>query len=81
MIQGSGIYVGQIDNHSVEIETEEGPTAFELGAGTENAPDLLEMNDAVVFTYVEKVVGSDGTAVQRVLSSLSKAEGGGRAGG
>lgn len=76
VIQGSGVYIGQIDNHSVEIETEEGPTAFELGAGTEDAPELLEMDDAVVFAYVEKVVGSDGTAVQRVLSSLSKAEGG-----
>lgn len=79
IIQGSGVYIGQIDNHSVEIETEEGPTAFELGVGTEDAPDLLEMDDAVVFAYVEKVVGSDVTAVQRVLSSLSKAEGGGSA--
>ncbi|WNS46472.1 hypothetical protein [Paenibacillus sp. MMS20-IR301] len=75
IIQGSGRYIGQIDNHSVEIETEEGPTAFELGAGTETAPELLEMDDAVVFAYVERVVGSDETAIQRVLSSLNKADG------
>lgn len=53
-IQGSGTYVGQIDTHSVEIVTEEGPTAFELGAGTEEAPEGLEMDEPVVFTYVEK---------------------------
>lgn len=76
IIHGSGVYVGQIDNHSVEIETEEGPTAFELGAGTENAPEELEMNDAVVFAYEEKAAGSDPAVVQRVLSSLSKAQGG-----
>lgn len=72
-IQGTGTYVGQIDNHSVEIETEEGPTAFELGAGTENAPEALEMNDPVYMEYVEKAVEGDPTVVQRVLSKLVKA--------
>ncbi|QUL56683.1 hypothetical protein KDC22_09465 [Paenibacillus tritici] len=74
LIQGSGIYVGQIDNHSVEIETEEGPTAFELGTGVEDAPELLEMDDPVVFAYVEKVVGTDPVVIQRILSSLAKAD-------
>ncbi|WP_238653271.1 hypothetical protein [Paenibacillus piscarius] len=75
-IQGSGIYVGQMDNHSVEIETEEGPTAFELGAGTENAPDSLEMDDPVVFVYTEQTVGDDPDVTQRILSRLVKADGG-----
>lgn len=75
-IQGTGIYVGQMDNHSVEIETEEGPTAFELGAGTENAPDALEMDDPVVFVYTEQAVGDDPDMTQRILSRLVKAEGG-----
>ncbi|ETT53455.1 hypothetical protein MKZ07_00255 [Paenibacillus sp. FSL P4-0338] len=73
-IQGSGTYVGQIDTHSVEIVTEEGPTAFELGAGTEEAPEGLEMDEPVVFTYVEKIVGKDPVVIQRVLSSLTKAD-------
>ncbi|WP_405109737.1 hypothetical protein MHH28_31920 [Paenibacillus sp. FSL K6-1217] len=73
-IQGSGTYVGQMDTHSVEIVTEEGPTAFELGAGTADAPELLEMDDPVVFTYVEKIVGNDPVVIQRVLSSLTKAD-------
>ncbi|WP_341347040.1 hypothetical protein [Paenibacillus sp. FSL H3-0469] len=73
-IQGSGTYVGQMDPHSVEIVTEEGPTAFELGAGTEDAPEGLEMDEPVVFTYVEKIVGKDPVVIQRVLSSLTKAD-------
>lgn len=73
-IQGSGTYVGQMDPHSVEIVTEEGPTAFELGTGTADAPELLEMDDPVVFTYVEKIAGNDPVVIQRVLSSLTKAD-------
>jgi hypothetical protein len=74
VIKGSGTYVGQIDNHSVEIKTEEGPTAFELGAGTETAVESLELDDPVVFEYVEKSVAGDDTVKQRVLSKLSKAD-------
>lgn len=73
VIHGTGTYVGQIDNHSVEIETEEGPTAFELGAGTEGATETLEMDDPVVFEYVEKKVEGDPSVIQRVLSKLSRA--------
>ncbi|WP_052380614.1 hypothetical protein [Paenibacillus camerounensis] len=79
VIRGSGTYIGQIDNHSVEIETEEGPTAFELGAGTENVPEGLEMDDHVIIEYVEKVVEGDPSVVQRILSRLEKAEAGGGA--
>ncbi|WP_410512095.1 hypothetical protein PaeBR_18925 [Paenibacillus sp. BR2-3] len=81
VIKGSGIYVGQIDSHSVEIKTEEGPIAFELGAGTETAPESLNMGDPVVFEYVEKSVPGDDTVKQRVLSKLSVVgdEGGGSA--
>jgi len=73
VIQGSGTYIGQIDNHSVEIETEEGPTAFELGAGTENSPEGLNMNDPVVFEFVEKSIAGDETVKQRILSKLALA--------
>lgn len=69
--KGTGIYVGQIDNHSVEIKTEEGSTAFELGAGTEGVPDSLNMDDPVTFEYVEKSVPGDNTVKQRILSKLS----------
>ncbi|KGE18513.1 hypothetical protein [Paenibacillus wynnii] len=73
LIKGTGIYVGQIDNHSVEIKTEEGSTAFELGEGTETAPETLNMDDPVVFEFVEKSVPGDDTLKQRVLSKLSLA--------
>jgi hypothetical protein len=71
VMKGTGIYVGQIDNHSVEIETEDGPTSFELGIGTENAPERLHTDDHVIFEYVEKTLESDGSLKQRILSKLS----------
>lgn len=72
VIQGTGIYVGQIDNHSVEIKTEEGATSFELGTGLEEAPEALSMDDPVVFEYVERSVEGDSSVLQRVLSKLEK---------
>lgn len=72
-IAGTGVYVGQIDAHSVEIETEEGPVAFELGPGLEAIPETLEMEDKVNIEYVEIQVGADPSVVQRVLSKLEKA--------
>lgn len=74
VISGSGIYVGQIDNHSIEITTEEGPTAFELGTVTDSVLEELEMDDPVVFEYVEKAVEGDPSVFQRVLSKLAKDE-------
>ncbi|WP_379160711.1 hypothetical protein [Paenibacillus sp. sgz5001063] len=71
-IHGTGIYVGQIDNHSVEIKTEEGATSFELGAGLEKSLESLNMDDPVVFEYVERSVEGDSSISQRVLSKLEK---------
>lgn len=71
-IHGTGIYVGQIDNHSVEIKTEEGATSFELGAGVEKSLETLNMDDPVVFEYAKRSVEGDSTISQRVLSKLEK---------
>ena len=73
VIKGTGVYVGQIDNHSIEITTEEGSTAFELGEGTESALEALKTDDPVVFEYVEKSVPGDDTVKQRVISKISLA--------
>ncbi|OKP93330.1 hypothetical protein [Paenibacillus sp. P32E] len=72
MIHGTGIYVGQIDNHSVEIKTEEGATSFELGAGLEQSLETLNMDDPVVFEYAQRSVEGDSSISQRVLSKLEK---------
>lgn len=74
VIEGTGVYIGQIDNHSIEIETEEGPTAFELGAGVESVLEGLNMDDPVVFEYVEKAIEGDASVKQRVISKLSLAK-------
>ncbi|MNB87751.1 hypothetical protein D3C75_347550 [compost metagenome] len=73
-ISGSGVYNGQIDSHSVEIETKDGPVAFELGEGLENVPDTLNEEDKVVFEYVDRAVPGDGALKQHVLTKLAKAK-------
>ncbi|NGM83024.1 hypothetical protein G5B47_11420 [Paenibacillus sp. 7124] len=75
VIKGTGVYNGQIDNHSIEIQTEEGPIAFELGAGLENVPETLNEENKVSFEYVEKEVEGDDSVKQRVLTKLSASEG------
>ncbi|MFD1773215.1 hypothetical protein [Paenibacillus rhizophilus] len=75
VIKGTGIYNGQIDNHSIEIQTEEGPVAFELGAGMESVPETLNEEDKVAFEYVEKEVAGDASIKQRVLTKLSASKG------
>lgn len=77
VLEGTGTYVGQIDPHSVEIETDEGPTAFQLNEQTMNIPETLNSNDAVVFEYVEEPIEGDATLKQLVLTKLSRAGEGG----
>lgn len=51
IIRDLGIYVGQIDPHSVEIETNEGPQAFQLTEESSPLIEELEPNDEVKFHY------------------------------
>jgi hypothetical protein len=49
ILQGEGIYTGQIDSHSVEIVVGSQPKAFALGEGV--SLDHIEDGSRVVFTY------------------------------
>lgn len=70
-IKETAVYIGQIDSHSVEIATKEGPTAFEISAGMESILESLNSDDSVNIEYVEKAVEGDPTVKQRVLLKLS----------
>lgn len=52
LLEGEGIYIGQVDSSSVEIEFEGGPTVFALGTGV----SVANISDSaqVVFTYIEE---------------------------
>ncbi|OME22399.1 hypothetical protein [Paenibacillus odorifer] len=73
-IKMTAVYIGQIDSHSVEIATKEGPTAFEISAGMESILDTLNSDDSVVIEYVEKAVEGDPSVKQRVLTKLALAK-------
>jgi Cu/Ag efflux protein CusF len=52
ILEGEGIFVGQIDSHSVEIIIDDQPRAFGLGVGV----SVVDISDgsAVTFTYTEE---------------------------
>jgi len=52
ILHGEGIYNGQIDSNSVEIETDGQPTAFALGE--EVSVDDIEEGSFVAYTYREE---------------------------
>jgi len=74
--QGTGTYVGQIDNHSVEIETEDGPTAFRLGDDMHDAIAGLQGNEEVAFEYFEQPVEGDEGLKQRILTKITARQSG-----
>lgn len=49
-----GIYNGQADPHTIEIETAEGPTAFQLSDAARKDVEKLTDYDEVIYTYYKK---------------------------
>jgi hypothetical protein len=71
--EGTGRYVGQIDQHSIEIETSDGPVAFRINAAIADKLDELQPNDPVEFEYYEQTVDAGEEAVtQLILTELVK---------
>src|SRR5699024_7426375 len=52
-ITETGFFNGQADPHTIEIETEEGPTAFQLTMEARDEVDALNPGDEVTYTYYE----------------------------
>lgn len=76
--QGTGTYVGQIDNNSIEIETADGPTAFRLGEGMDQIISKLQGEESVSYEYREQPVEGEEDLKQLILIKLTvDNEGGG----
>lgn len=71
--QGAGQFVGLMDNHSVEIEVNGEPTAFQMDASIAEIAEGLAPNEPVEFEYVEKAIEGEDTLKQLVLIKLAKA--------
>lgn len=54
LIEATGIYNGQADPHTIEIETDDGPQAFQLSMKARSEVDKLTVGKSVSFTYYEK---------------------------
>lgn len=73
--EGYGIYVGQIDPHSVEIEMGGTPIVFQLGEGVADALGGIKPNDPVRFIYMEQRVEGDDALKVLTITELSRADG------
>lgn len=73
LIQATGKYVGQIDPHSVEIETDGQPVAYQLAEGLDLVIETLNPDDAVEFEYVEQPIEGDDSIVQRIIMHIARA--------
>lgn len=63
----TGIYNGQQDPHTIEIETADGPTAFQLSDKAREQVESLEIGKSVSFTY--RVEGP-----QLIIESIKQSE-------
>jgi len=73
--EGYGIYIGQVDPHSVEIEVGGTPVVFQLGEGAADALAGIIPNDPVRFHYTEKPVEGDASLKVLTITDLARAEG------
>lgn len=72
--QGTGVYNGAADPHTVEIETNGEVQSFQLGDGLDTAVAGLKEGDSVAFEYSEKAVEGDATTKQLILTKIQKTE-------
>lgn len=65
LITKTGTYNGQADPHTIEVETDEGPTAFQLSDKAREDVEGLNPGVEVTYTYYEK-------GEQRIITSIKK---------
>ena len=66
ILEGTGTYTGQIDSRSVEIETDEGPQAFQIDDRLAEVLAGLESGAKVVYEYTEKEIDNGGEKVRQL---------------
>lgn len=66
-ITATGIYNGQADPHTIEIETDEGPVAFQLTLNAREDVTHLTEGEQVTFTYYQE-------GEQRVIETIQPSE-------
>ena len=73
--EGYGIYIGQVDPHSVEIEVGGTPIVFQLGEGAAEALEGVKTNDPVRFNYTEQPVEGDESLKVLTITEIARADG------
>lgn len=66
-LRGKGIYIGQADPHTIEIQTEEGAFAFQLTMEARKDVEKLQSEDEVLYTYIEEGDFREIDLIQKVI--------------
>lgn len=73
VLEGTGTYNGQIDNHSIEIQFNGEPVAFQIDSDVSNQISGWDEGIAVKFQYKETSLEADGQQLkQRTIVSIDK---------
>lgn len=72
-LTGTGSLTGLVDNHSVEIVTENGPAVFQIDADLREQVEEWDEGTQVRFEYVKEMVETeDGRVEQLRLTAIDK---------
>jgi hypothetical protein len=72
-LNSTGEYVGLQDNHTLEIKTGDGPTAFQISPEIATQVDQWGVGTKVKFQYTEATLDVDGKQVKQLtLVSIDK---------
>ncbi|RXZ84742.1 hypothetical protein EBB07_01620 [Paenibacillaceae bacterium] len=72
VFKGTGVFVGQADGHTIEIETADGPIAYQHEDTLAEAIASLDPDEKVNYEYIEKPL--EGEEVQRWIVTIEKTE-------
>ncbi|NGZ75338.1 hypothetical protein [Saccharibacillus alkalitolerans] len=72
-VEATGVYNGQADPHTIEVNVDGKPTSFQLSEGAASQLEGLNEGDTISFEYVEHPVEGSGTP-QLEIQSLAKAD-------
>ncbi|RUS45401.1 hypothetical protein [Cohnella sp. AR92] len=72
-LEGTGVYNGQVDNHSIEIEFNGEPTVFQIGSDVSDRISNWNEGIKIKFEYTESNIDSGGqTFKQYTIVTIDK---------
>lgn len=69
----TGVYVGQLDGHSIEITTDAGPVVYQVSPEFADKVSPWDKDTPVTYEYREEIIDNDGDEIkQLVITAIDK---------